>query len=193
MSQVYERTGEGDYPVSLKEMKRALKIPDTSKTDDAFVQLLLGVATDFAESWTRRDVRTNTWTLTLDAFEDRLCLRRDKVESITDIVYQVVASPTTVDAAVYYLKAQVDTSLVILADGQVWPVDGDEGTKEGTIVVTFVTTARPQFLNAAKLGIIRHVTYLYQNRGDDAPATAVDGARRSGAITLYNTWRVSRF
>ena len=40
--------------------------------------------------------------------------------------------------------------------------------------------------------ILRHVAYLYENRGDCDPSSAASSAKLSGATFLYDPFRVAR-
>lgn len=199
MSHHYTLTDPGTIPVEVPTFRSYLKLE--SDADDALLTLLLKSATEFAEKYTRRDLRVNTWTLLIDAFADRIVLRRDPVDSITSVKYlddQSTPVQQTVAAAVYYLKKGVQTSEILLAPDQEYP-DGstDELTvneKEHSIEIVFATVAH-RCVDQARLGIMRHAAFLYENRGDCDPSVAGsvgDAAELSGASKLYDQLRVSR-
>lgn len=192
MSDLYVLTTPGPIPVTLAEAKPYLKIPPAVEADDDLLTLYLTSAADFAEKYTRRELRVNTWTLFTDAFLDRICLRRDPIDSITSVTYlddadtpaqQVVAD------TVYYLKKGVQASEVLLLPDQSWPTDVN--LREHAIEIEFDTEPH-RCLDQAKLGILRHVAFMYENRGDCDPENAADSAKRSGASALYDQFRVSR-
>lgn len=195
MSGVYVLDDAGASPVKLSEAKEHLRLH--SDADEALVQLLVNVATEAAEDYTRRDFRANTWKLLLDEFDsDGICLRRDPVASVTSITHIVSGSPVTVAASTYYLKRGVVDSLILLAEDESWPTDTD--VREQAIEVTFATMAHRR-VESAKEAILRMVAHLYENRGDDAqlqragPGTsAVDLVRASGASAILDQFRVSR-
>lgn len=201
MSQFYELTTQGTIPVLLDEAKAHLKIPLTNSDDDELLILLLEAAAEVAEKYTRRDLRANTWTLFLDEFPTRICLRRDPVASIASIKF-LDDSPTpiqqTVATTVYYLKKGVQASEVLLQPDQEWPDGSTPATtvneREHSIEVAFVTEAHA-CLEQAKVAILRHVAFLYENRGDCDPTVAGaigDALNLSGAAMLLDQIRVSR-
>ena len=187
----YELTTSGTVPVTLTVAKSYLRIPETVEVDDDLVTLFLVSAADFAEQYTRRELRANTWTLFLDEFPVRIPLFRDPVDTITSVKYLNDADTPdiiTVAASVYYLKNNVQASEVLLLPDQEWPVDVNE--QEGTVEIEFVTEAHRN-LDQMKNGILRHVAFLYENRGDCDPGKG-DAAKLSGATDLYDQIRVVR-
>ena len=126
MSQFYERTKKANTPVKLADVRSYLKLPAAAGPDDALLETLIDSATDFAEKYTSRDLRKNRWKVFLDAFQDRICLRRDPINSITSVQRLVSGTLTTVAASTYYLKSNQQFSEVLLENGQTWPTDVDE-------------------------------------------------------------------
>lgn len=185
---LYELVTPGAGPVRLKDAKAYLKVDN--KSDDFVVRSLLLATVQYAEKYTGRDFRANSWKLLLDGFEDRICLRRSPVASITQVQYTLAGTLTTIAASVYYLKKGPQFSEVLLLDEQEWPSDGDdvETTNEHTIEITFAT-AVPALLEEARSALLKHLAYLYQNRGD---CSSEEAARRSGATEMYDHFRIAR-
>ncbi len=191
-SQVYVRTVEGDSPITIVEARDHMRLH--SEEDDDLISQLILAALDAAESYTRRDFRANTYELLLDTFTDRICLRRDVVDSIDSVTRLVAAAEVTVPTTVYYLKRGVQASEILLQDGQTWPTDVDD--REQAIKATFTTKPHGR-LESAKSAILRLVAHLYENRGDCAVITsggtaASDVVRASGAGAILDQFRVSR-
>ena len=188
MSELYTRTSSGVVPVKLDGvdgLKDYLKIEDTA-SDDLLSQFT-EAATDFAEQYTRRDLRANTWTLLLDTFPSRICLRRDPVASITSITYlDDDDASQTVASSAYTLKKGQQTSEIILLPDEEWPTLVTD--REQHITVTFLTAAHWK-LDQAKFGIKKMVAYLYENRGD---CDAQKAAQESGATQLWDLLRIAR-
>lgn len=197
MADFYELTDAGTVPVTVKVTKQYLKIPSTVTADDDLLATFLAAASDFAEKYTGRELRANTWTLFLDEFVPvRICLQRDPIDTITTVKYtDENDAEQTVAASVYYLKKGVQASEILLQPDQEWP-DGSTPAltvheREHSIFIEFVTEA-DRCLDQAKLGILRHVAFLYENRGDCDPANSADSAKKSGASILYDQIRISR-
>ena len=184
MSQVYEFISTEPSPVLLDDQKDYLKITNTN--EDKLIQSLINSATDYAEKYTGRTFRVQTWNLLLDEFTDRICLNKN-VQVVNSIKYPVLTVQTTVDAAVYYLKKEQQGAIVLLADGQSWPSDMDE--IEQGITINFDTGIFGRTVERIRTGILRHVTHMYMNRGDCDDECA---AKQSGADKIYDLFRIAR-
>ena len=158
----------------------------TSSAEDDVIKSIINMATTFGEKYTGRDFRANTWTLLLDCFGARIELRRDPVATITFVKHLVSDSQVTVATSVYYLKKGVQSSEILLQDGQDWPTDTDE--REQAIEIEFVTEAY-RCIDQIKEAMLRHIAYLYTNRGDcDTKNAAIE----SGASFIYDQFRIAR-
>ncbi len=178
--QFYDLTTPGELPVGLAEMKDCLKLPAGDSPDDGFVTLLLNASTQDVEQYLgRREIRANTWTLLLDEFPPRIQLRRDPVDTITSVSRLVTGSFSAVSSAVYYLKLHTQSAEILQNPDQEWPTDQDSGV-EHAVRVIFVT--KPHARTAmAQAAIKRHVTFMYENRGDCDPANSAASFEASGA------------
>ena len=180
----YDLTENGDSPITLAVAKDYLKVNNSD--DNAVIQNLIATVTQFGERYTGIDYRAKTWKLVLDEFEDRILLRKSRVATVTSMKYMVSASLVTIASSVYYLKIGSQFSEVLLADDQSWPTDMDE--VEAGIEIIFVTGI-PRYVEEYKSGILNHLAYLYQNRGDcDVDVAAV----KSGATEKYDQGRIAR-
>lgn len=190
MSQYYELNAAGDLPLTVKQVKGYLKLGEKQHPDDDLLALFLAAAVDYAEKYIGRELRANTWILRLDEFVPvRICLARDPIDTISEVARLVSDTFTAVATSVYYLKPNVQASEILLLPDQVWPVDQDVGI-EHAIRITFVTKSH-RCLDQAKLGILRHVAYLYENRGDCDPKDS-NAVELSGAKFLYDQIRITR-
>lgn len=192
--QFYELTRKAKCPVDLAEMKSYLKIPTSVTLDDDLISTFIGIATDYAEKYTARDVRANRWTLFLDEFPSRICLRRDRINKIISITRLVSTVATTVTVSTYYLKRATQRTEILLNEGQDWPTDQD--AVEHSIEVLFQTEANPLYQDEILGGIFKHVAFMYENRGDCPPplgiGSSTDAAVSSGSTKLYDHARIAR-
>lgn len=171
MSTRYTAPGEpGPYPLTVAEVKVYLKID--IKSDDDVITLLIQAATQFAETYTGRDLRTRTWTATLDRFKethsDRIELRRNQIGVINFVKYfndETTPVLTTVDAADYYLKKEQWWSYVVLKAFSSWPADVDGEQEEQRITVEFITILPVNF-EEIKVALLRILAAMYEDRGD---------------------------
>ncbi len=208
--QVYELISAGASPVSLATMKSFLKITNT--VDDALIQVLIDAATEFGEKYTGREFRANQWKLLLDSFFDlsnsrhhdrhnslefktltlgrissRIMLNRDPVDVVDSVQHLVDTDLVTVDSSIFYLKKNTQDSEILLFENQEWPDDTDN--REQAIEILFTTKAY-RCINSIIEAIQMHVANLYINRGDCPDAAS--GAKDSGAIAIYNQFRIAR-
>jgi hypothetical protein len=192
----YTRTDTGELPVLLPEAKAYLKLGSADHPDDDLVLLLLKSVTDFCEKYTGRDVRANTYTLQIDEFDDPICLKA-QVDSITSIEYrddQDTPATQTVASSVYYLTEEQQWSEIRLDKDQEWP-DGSTDVltvseRKHSITITFVTKPAA-CIDQLKLGLLQHLAFLYENRGD-CNVTPANAVKLSGANYLYDQVRISR-
>lgn len=180
----YELSSVGTLPITLKRVKSYLKV-ETDEDNDLLSDMITTVV-DFAERYTGRDLRPKTWKLIYDVFTDRTCLRKSEVVTIISVQYLVDGALVTIANSVYYLKKGHAFSEVLLQDGKVWPIDLDE--VEAGIEIVFITKI-PRYIEQYKLGVLEHLAFLYQNRGDCDVNSA---ASKSGAIQLYGQGRIQR-
>ncbi len=180
----YDLTDNGDSPITLAKAKEYLKVENS--IDNKVIQDLIATATQFGERYTGIDYRVKTWKLIFDEFEDRILLRKSKVATVTSMKYMVSSSLVTIDSSVYYLKIGSQFSEVLLADDQSWPTDIDE--IESGIEIEFKTQI-PRNIEQYKTGVLEHLAYLYQNRGD---CDVEKSAKASGATEKYDQGRIQR-
>jgi uncharacterized phiE125 gp8 family phage protein len=189
--QFYKRTAEGTSPVSKEEAKTFLRL-DTDD-DDAFVALLLKAVANAGEKFTGRDFRDNTYEVKVDAFAARICLARSPIASLSSIKYQDDSTQAGVEQTVpntdYYLRKSFTFSEVLLEpDGDPYP--SDVNAREASITIEFKTEAKPEYQAEAKVGMLRHLAYLYENRGDADPDSE-DSIVSSGAAEMYELFQIA--
>lgn len=194
------RTTNGLPPLSTADARLFLK--QDSSADDPRISGMVLAATEYAEAFTGRELRANTYQLLLDAFEDRIELPRTPVASVSAVEYLLADVWTAVSAGGYYLKNGPWCAEVLLKGTAEWPTDVDE--IEHCVRVAFVTAACAQTPFLVE-GIQRHVAALYQDRGDVGQVASNAGpdgqtryvvaelAKLSGAEAIYQTCSIPRF
>ncbi len=171
-------------PITLTRAKSYLKIE--TDEDNAILADMIATVVQFAERYTGRDFRKKTWSLTIDKFTDRICLRKSQINSIGNVQYTVDGALVIIANTVYYLKKGYGFSEVLLQDGETWPTDLDD--VEAGIIIVFSTNT-PRYIEQYKTGLLEHLAFLYQNRGD---CNVDSAAVKSGAIQLYGQGRIQR-
>ena len=177
-------------PVTLQEVKEYLRVDDA--TDERVVRPFIDSARRFCEEHTGRALMTQTLKLSLDAFEDSfdplweglrtgpymnnyknyVVLPRSPVASVTHLkTFNDAGTATTFASANYVLDLAREPSRIVLKKGFTFPTDLRVAN---AIEVTYVAGYTSQYLvpEPIKLGIMQHIAYLYEHRGDMYNASA---------------------
>lgn len=184
MSEFYKFISTEPSPLLLDDAKAYMKVSSTD--DDDLIKSMINAVTDYAEHYTGRTFRVQTWQLLLDAFADDIPICKN-VMSITHIKYLVSTIQQTIAAATYYLKQEQQGARILLAEDQEWPGDLDD-IQQG-IEIEFKTSVYGRNPYEVINGMKRHLLYLYENRGD---CDAEDAAKKSGADKIYDMYRIVR-
>jgi len=187
--QFYELISSDPSPVTLDEAKDYLKI--TVDADDDLIQALIDACTEWGEKYTARDFRVNQWKLSIDIFETVIKLFRSPINTIDSVEYfndEETPVETTVSADVYYQKKLTQHTEIHLQIDQEWPEDVLE--QEQQIAITF-STQPVASIESIKKAILRHVMYMYENRGDCGTDCA-GCADPAGVTVIYNLYRIAR-
>ncbi len=179
------KTGEepGSPPLLTKTVKDYLKI-DLSEEDD-LIDLLIEAVTQFAETYTGRDLRTRVWIATFDCFEARMLLRRNQVGVVGPILYfndEDTPVETTVDSTTYYPRKGTWWTEVLLKSSADWPDDVDTEQEEQRITIEF-TTILPVDIEEIQVALLRALAAMYENRGDcGGCGTALEAATMASKV-----------
>ena len=158
-----------DYPLplSLSQTKLYLRIDPQNTLEDDFINMLIAIATSFAEQYTRRDLVTKTYLTYRNDFSDGFfVIRRSVFQQLISFQYLVLNVLTPVDPTLFYLTNQDDYSQIFLLNNQAWPNNID--CREQAIQIMFTAgyglpESVPQEL---KLALLQHISQMYENRGD---------------------------
>jgi len=150
----------GATVVTLQEAKDQLRI--TSEDDDVYLAGLIDKAEQYVERQTERQLRTATWTLTLDEFPDEIELRVLPIATITSIVYTDSNGTSQTLAAASYQTEKTSPDVparIQPAYGLTWPSTRSDTL--GAVVVTFTAgygaaSAVPVLYRHAILLVIAH-------------------------------------
>jgi hypothetical protein len=97
-----------------------------------------------------------------------------------------------VDSSIYYLKNGLQITEILLKEGEIWPQDVDD--IEQAIKINFDTEfVGPRKLQLAIDAIKRHVSYMFENRGDCVECSACAGSDAANVTGLYDMLRIPRF
>ena len=171
-------------PVTLQEVKEYLRVDDS--TDERVVRPFIETARRFCEEHTGRALMTQTLKLHLDAFESAndplwegirtgpylnyyknyIVLPRAPVVSVTHIkTYDDSDTATVLAASNYYVDTVREPARIVLRTGSTFP---SALRVANAIEVVYVVGYTTQYLvpEPLKLGIMQHIAFLYEHRGD---------------------------
>ena len=184
MAGLVTTTAPTQEPVTLQEVKEYLRVDDA--TDERVVRPFIESARRFCEEHTGRALMTQTLILYLDAFEDAfdplwegmrtgpylnyyknyVVLPRAPVVSVSHIkTYDDADVATTLAASKYYLDSAREPARVVMRNGETFPT---ALRVANAIEIEYVTgyTSQYNIPEPIKLGIMQHIAYLYEHRGD---------------------------
>lgn len=113
-------TPPAEEPVTLEEAKLHLRLDTTA--EDSLISALIVAAREYVEMYTRRQLVTATWELSLDAWP--LCIRPPKppLQVVTGITYMDSAETLqTVDPTMYRVDTTREPGRILVATGVSWP------------------------------------------------------------------------
>jgi len=177
-------TEPSQEPVTLQEVKEYLRVDDA--TDERVIRPYIESARRFCEEHTGRALMTQTLALFLDAFQDienplwegmrtgpylnyyknYIVLPRSPVASVTHVkTHNDSDEATTLAASKYYVDSVREPSRIVLRTGETFPTSLRVAN---AIEVQYVTgyTSQYNIPEPLRLGILQHIAYLYEHRGD---------------------------
>lgn len=173
-------TAPVNKPVTLVEVKVHLKIDAADATQDDYLNLLIDMARDFGEKYTKRTFINTGFTTFRDDFNDSFLLRRSKVSAITSIKYLIAGVLTTLSTDVYNFTDVTGFSEIFLKVDQVFPTDVDQAPQAVEIIFTAGYGSNTTDVPAdVKFAMLNHIADLYSNRGDCGDGSAVSGTVKS--------------
>lgn len=168
-------TAPVNKPVTLVEVKTHLKIDAADATQDDYLNLLIDMARDFGEKYTKRTFIDTGFTTFRDDFNDSLLLRRSKVSAIASIKYLVSGVLTTLSTDIYDFTDVTDFSEIFLKVDQVFPTDVDQVPQAVEIIFTAgYGTDATDVPADVKFAMLNHIAFLYSNRGDCSDGGSVN-------------------
>lgn len=177
-------------PLSLQEVKEYLRVDDA--TDERVVQPLIIAARQFAEEHMNRALMQQTITLSLDAVVDQdeplhegmrtapdlnyyknyLVLPKSPVQSVTSVkTYDDNDTATTMATTKYYVDTVREPARVVLRTGETFPTALRVANAIEVVYVAGYTSAYA-VPEPIRLGMLQHIAYMYEHRGDMYEAQA---------------------
>lgn len=184
----YEIEKFGPSPITLDLAKGFMKV--TSSADDNVINQIIAAVTIAAETHTGRQLRANKWFAYADDFQSKWELRKQVVEIITSVMYIKDGSTVIVANTVYELKKKTWYADLKLSDGQSWPTDVDPISD--AVLISFNTVPDPRLPDII-LHMQKHISFLYENRGDDEPFSSFIGSQKFRDTEFYTDVSIPSF
>lgn len=162
----YTRTATGTAPIDVTKAKAWFRI--TYNLEDAVITDILSSVFDYAEKFTGRDVRENTYSILADTFQELSCINKNPVNSIEEVRYiNDLDAPVVLPTADYYLVKSVRISSILNVPNVPFPTDINLKLQSvsAIIKVGYTTATLPDTLLQA---MKNHSLFLFENRGSTA-------------------------
>jgi len=194
-------------PLGLADVKRHLNIEIGWTEDDTYLDVLIAVATEKVEQFTRRRLVSQTWYSYLDAWpsENYITLPFGQLQSVTGITYTTSANTATTsftDASLsttddFDVDIKSDPGRIILEYGDSWP--SETLWPMNPIQIEFVcgyggAAATATVSVAAVPTMIKHamrliISDLYEVRGTEIEGMPIQKLRTVESLLLpYKLW-----
>jgi hypothetical protein len=201
-------TAPASEPISTSDAKSFLRV-DTSD-DNALIDRLVKTARIFCEEYTGRALINQTYEFYIDAFSEvdtplwegirigadinlyknYINLPRPPLSSVTSIyTYDDADTGTLFPTTSYYVDSIALPGRIVLRNGQTWP--SSLRTANG-VKVTYIAgygSSASDIPEALITGMKEHVSYLYENRGDDEKVNNIPIIAKQ----LYMPYRILSF
>lgn len=169
------------YPVTLAEAKATCRV--TASDEDAFINLLIGAATNHVEEYLGRAIMSQTWALYQDSFSASFLLSRGPVVSVATLQYYDTASVLqTVDAADYTLDKTGDPAWVVPVADFIWP---DVADGVNNVILTY-QAGYAVVPDAIKWAILLLISQWFDNRSNIIVGNTVNEMPGGVAALLCN-------
>ena len=201
-------TAPATEPITTAEAKTFLRI-DTA-TEDTLIDNLIKTARIYCEEYTSRALINQTYEFYLDGFaeiETRLWegiktgadltyrkpyiqLPRPPLSSVTSIyTYDDSDNGTLFSSSVYYVDSVSQPAKVVLRKGQTFPTSLRVANAVKITYVAGYGASATDVPEALRTGIREHISYMYENRGDDALTRDIPVIAKQ----LYQPYRILTF
>ena len=149
-------------PLTLAEAKGHLRV--TTTDEDALITALIVAAREYAETFTRRALITQTWDLTLDSFPSEIVMPMPALQSVTSITYiDVDGASQTLPTTEYTVDIKSAPGRIVEAYGKAWPT-----TRPviNAVTVRFVAGygLAVSVPKSIVQGMLMHIGHMFANR-----------------------------
>lgn len=178
-------------PEFLALVKEHLRYAYTGDNEDDYLTLLINIAYNYAEQYTKRTLLTTEFKTFRDTFQDCcFVLRRSPAQSVTLIQYVEDNIWKTVPDTDYYVTQEQFFARILRTKDAKWDYKNDP--RQQSIEITFnagygdVYTDIPSDL---LMGLLQHISKLFESRGDCDDA-ACSAALPAQAKMIYDKYKI---
>ena len=174
-------------PVTLSEARSQTRVD--CDAEDAFLGLLISVATQAASDRLQRALVPTRYRLTLDSFPDAIELLMPPIISVESVKYiDINGTQQTLDPQDYFLDSVSEPGCLVPAAGRTWPATQDRiNTVEVEYTAGYAGSAIP---TPIKQWILLAIGDMYANRERSAEKPAVPQDFAEGLLDTYKIWSV---
>lgn len=155
------------YPVTLQVAKNHLRVDNDIIEDDALIMGLIAAATEYAETFTRRALISQTWDYKRDAFPngDGFYLPLPALQSVTSITYtDSDGTSQTFSSSKYIVDTDSKPGRIALAYQQSWPVTRNIINAVTTRFVAGYGDDPADVPESIRLAMLLMIGHWYENR-----------------------------
>jgi len=179
----------GTEPLSITDAKAHLRIDTTD--EDAYIDCLIIASRQFAETFMKRSIIDQTWTLFLDRFpSDDQCIQlpNPRLSSVASVKYnqEVDGLQVVFDAAKYIVDVNREPGRIALAFDQIWP---DTRRQINAVEIEFVAgygESDEDVPDEIRHAIKIMVSHLFEVREPVIVGTIVSNVPDSARALLWN-------
>ncbi len=190
MAGIQITTAPTQEPLSLQEVKEYLRVEDS--TDERLLRPFIETARRIAEEHLGRSLMTQTLSMFVDAYDELadplwegtrtgpylnyyknyINLPRSPVQSVTAVsTFDDSDNETTMAASKYYVDNVREPARIVLRQGETFPTALRVANAIKVVYVTGYTSAYT-VPEPIRMGMMQHIAYLYEHRGDMYEAAA---------------------
>tara|TARA_Y100000114_G_scaffold11686_1_gene9370 strand:- start:9729 stop:10385 length:657 start_codon:yes stop_codon:yes gene_type:complete len=190
MSGLQITTAPTQEPLSLQEVKEYLRVEDS--TDERILRPFIETARRLCEEHTGRSLMTQTHSFFVDAYDeladplfegfrtgpylnyykDHIVLPTSPVVSVSSVsTFNDDDTETTMAASRYYVDNVREPARVVLRRGETFPTALRVANAIKIVYVAGYTSAF-SVPEPIRMGMLQHIAYLYEHRGDMYEAQA---------------------
>lgn len=179
-------------PEFLALVKEHLRYSATDDDEDDYLTLLIEVAYNFAENYTKRTLLTTEYKTYRDTFD--VCgyvVRRSPMQAISSIKYFKDNILETVPTTDYYVTVEEFFARILKVQNKRW--DFKKDCRQQSIEIIFTAGYGDDYTTLPSdllMALLQHIAKLFESRGDCDDSVACSAALPATSKMIYNKYRI---